>query len=237
MWMSAKIGASFRKSLPILPDDEYKDLDVITAATLTLMGLIIGFSFSMAISRYDQRKTYEQAEANAISTEYDRTDVLPAADAEKVRSLLREYLDQRILFYEIRDQHELPRIDAATARLQSELWPAVEVPAAAGPTPLLALSVSGMNEVLDRQGDTQAAWLNRIPFAAWALMVAMAVCSNLLVSYGRHDPKAGVIRFLILPLVLSLAFFAIADIDSPRMGIIRVRPENLASLARSLHRQ
>jgi hypothetical protein len=43
---------------------------------LTLLALIIGFSFSMAVSRYDQRKSYEEAEANAIGTEYARADLL-----------------------------------------------------------------------------------------------------------------------------------------------------------------
>jgi hypothetical protein len=57
-----------------------------------LLGLIIGFSFSMATSRYDQRKNYEEAEANAIGTEYVRADLLPAADAATVRTLLRKYL-------------------------------------------------------------------------------------------------------------------------------------------------
>ncbi len=46
-----------------------------------LLGLIIGFSFSMAISRYDQRKNYEEAEANAIGTEYVRADLLPACNS------------------------------------------------------------------------------------------------------------------------------------------------------------
>ena len=58
-----------------------RTLIAVLAATLTLLGLIIGFSFSMAISRYDQRKNYEEAEANAIGTEYVRADLLPAADA------------------------------------------------------------------------------------------------------------------------------------------------------------
>jgi hypothetical protein len=236
-WLSARVGASFRKKQPSLPEDVHKDLDVITTATLTLLGLIIGFSFSMAISRYDDRKTYEEEEANAIGTEYARADLLPAADAARVRSLLREYLDQRILFYTARNENELPQIDAATARLQKELWSAVHVPAGAQPTALLALAVSGMNDVLNSQGYTRAAWWNRIPTAAWGLMAAIAMCSNVLVSYSRHRPNAGLIRFLVLPLVLSAAFFAIADIDSPRKGIIRVLPENLTSLARSLTAQ
>ena len=64
-------------------------------ATLTLLALLIGFSFSMAISLYDQRKNYEEAEANAIGTEFGRADLLPAGDSAKVRDLLRKYLDRR----------------------------------------------------------------------------------------------------------------------------------------------
>jgi len=73
------------------------------------------------ISRYRQRKNYEEAEANAIGTEYVRADLLPAADAARVRSLLRKYLDERILFYNARDEQQLRQINANTAPLQSEL--------------------------------------------------------------------------------------------------------------------
>ena len=66
-------------------------------------------------------------------------------------------------------------------------------------------------------------------------MAAVAICSNLLVGYHSRRAGATVIRLLILPLVLSIAFFAIADIDSPRWGVIRVRPQNLISLVQSLH--
>src|SRR5271170_5732891 len=158
LWLSAYIGAFFRKRQPELQQGVLQDLDIISAATLTLLGLIVGFTFSMAISRYDQRKTYEEDEANAIGTEYVRADLLPAGGAPKVRALLREYLDQRILFYSSRNENELPQIDTATAQLQTELWAAVEVPLAAQPTPSLALAASGMNDVLNSQGFTQAAW-------------------------------------------------------------------------------
>jgi hypothetical protein len=235
LWLSASIGAFFRRRQPQLQEEVLQDLDVISAATLTLLALIIGFTFSMAVSRYDQRKIYEEEEANAIGTEFVRAGVLPAADAEKVRALLREYLDQRILFYSNENENELRQIDAATAQLQAKLWAAVEAPLAAQPTPALALAATGMNDVLNSQGYTQAAWRNRVPIAAWRLMAAIAVCCNVLVSYSRHRPNAGMIRFLVLPFVLSIAFFTISDIDSPRRGTIRVSPVNLMSLAQTLH--
>jgi hypothetical protein len=80
-WLSARLGDFFRKRKRSMQEVERKDLDIVLTAALTLLGLIIGFSFSMAISRYDQRKSYEEAEANAIGTEYLRADFLPAADA------------------------------------------------------------------------------------------------------------------------------------------------------------
>jgi hypothetical protein len=235
MWLAGRIGLFFRKRRDSLEEGTYEDLDVVVTATLTLLGLIIGFSFSMAISRYDERKNYEESEANAIGTEYVRADLLPAADAAKVRELLKQYVDERILFYRTRDEEELQQINSQTAQLQSALWSVVRAPSGAQPTPVLALVIAGMNDVLNSQGYTQAAWWNRIPTAAWLLMIAVAICSNMLLGYDSRRTKQEMVRMLVLPLVLSIAFLAIADIDSPRRGVIRVVPQNLVSLANSLN--
>jgi hypothetical protein len=234
LWLSAWIGASLLRRQRKLDEEIREDFGVILAATLTLLGLIIGFSFSMAINRYDQRKNYEEAEANAIGTEYVRADLLPVADAARVRALLRNYLEQRILFYRAHDERPLQEINARTAQLQIELWSAVQAPAAAQPTPIVTLAVAGMNDVLNSQGYTQAAWWNRIPTAAWGLMAAIAICCNLLVGYGLRSVTEGTKLLLVLPLFVSIAFMLIADIDTPRHGIIRVNPQNLISLAESL---
>jgi hypothetical protein len=183
------------------------------------------------------RKNYEEAEANAIGTEYLRADYLPAADGVRVRELLREYLDQRIEFYQTRDYQFLIQIDASTAQLQHDLWVAIKPGAMAQQTPILALVVSGMNDVLNSQGYSQAAWWNRIPIGAWGLMLLVAVCSNFLVGYGARRAAKGERWRLILPLVLAVSFFLIADIDSPRKGAIRVNPQNLIALAQSLHQR
>ena len=88
LWASAWIGGLVRKWRRGTVEDLHEDYRVILTATLTLLALILGFSFSMAITRYDQRKNLEAEEANAIGTEYVRADLLSAADAAKVRSLL-----------------------------------------------------------------------------------------------------------------------------------------------------
>src|SRR5262245_66482364 len=114
LWLSAWMGAFRFKGLRAQIAEVREDFGVIQGATLTLLGLIIGFTFSMALGRYDLRKNYEEQEANAIGTEYLRASLLPAADAVKVRGLLRDYLQQRVLFYTARDKQQIDQVNART---------------------------------------------------------------------------------------------------------------------------
>jgi len=237
LWIATRIGTQLRLKRRPMDEDEREDLGVIVAAALTLLGLIIGFTFSMATTRYDQRKNLEEEEANAIGTEYLRVKLLDPADAAKAQALLRVYLDQRILFYNTTRMDQLRQVNADTSKLQNDLWNAVQLAAVAKPTPLSALAVSGMNDVLNSQGYTQAAWWNRIPIAAWCLMITIAICCNILIGYTGRRIETRTPRFFILPLIAAISFFLIADIDSPRSGIIRVQPLNLISLAQSLQPQ
>jgi hypothetical protein len=228
--LGALAGFLLRKGRPE-KDGDREDFTIVQGAALTLLGLLIGFTFSMAVSRYEQRKIYEEAEANAIGTEYVRAGLLPVADAAKTRDLLRNYLNQRVLFYTTRDGQSLRQIDARTTELQTEMWSVMQACAGSHPTPVTALAVAGMNDVFNSQGYTQSAWWNRIPFEAWILLAGIAIGCNLLFGYGAHRTS---ILFIVLPLAVSLSFFLIADIDSPRQGLIRVQPENLLSLSQSL---
>ncbi len=117
-------------------------------------------------------------------------------------------------------------------KVQNELWSSVVHAAGAQPTPVLALTVSGMNDVFNTRADTQAAWLNRIPTAAWTLMVLIAIFSNLLLGY--RDRSSGSVALFVLPVIASIAFFLIADIDSPHLGVISVVPHNLISTSEAM---
>ncbi|MES2221201.1 MAG: hypothetical protein V4587_09575 [Acidobacteriota bacterium] len=234
MWFVGRVGRSIREKHISRHGEPSSDFNLALTATLTLLGLIIGFSFSMAMSRYDQRKNYEEAEANAIGTEYVRVDVLPAADAAKIRNLLVKYTDLRVAYYQSRDRKELQGINANTAQLQDQLWKTVVVPASAQPTPVSALTLAGMNDVLNSQGYTQAAWWYRIPTEAWVLMIAIAMYSNLLMGFGAPGSRTDSL-LLVLPFLVGISFLLVADIDSPRGGLVRVHPTNLISLSTSLH--
>jgi hypothetical protein len=235
LWLAAWLGVQLRRGRAFTPERR-NDFSVIQTATLTLLGLLIGFTFSMAISRYDQRKNLEEAEANAIGTEYLRTDLLAPADRAKARELLKKYADLRIRFYEA-EPGEVGSIDAETARLQSELWSAVVASATRQPNPVMALAVAGMNDVINAQGYTQAAWWNHIPLSAAILMGVIALLCNAMVGYGSRSVGPRNPLLMVLPLFVAVAFALIVDIDTPRHGLIRVAPQNLLSLLDSLKAQ
>jgi hypothetical protein len=232
--LAAALGAvGLQRAIP-LSEDARDNYNVVQGATLTLLALLIGFTLSMAVSRYDQRKDYEEEEANAIGTEYLRSDLLGDQRSAQVKSLLRAYIQLRIDYYKTRDAEELATINGKTARLQDQLWRNTRDTAISQPTPVTALAVAGMNDVLNTQGYTQAAWLNRIPVSAWTLMIAIAFFSNLMQGYGVRGTTGRRILLFILPITVSLSLSLIADIDSPRGGLIRVVPQNLISLQQSL---
>jgi hypothetical protein len=233
-WLCAQLGAAVRRRQDAHGERAPDTFTIVLTASLTLLGLIIGFTFSMAVSRYDMRKQYEASEANAIGTEYVRAGLLPAADATMTRMLLRSYLNQRILLYQSRDEDRRTQVRQRITQLQGQLWSAVQNAALAQPSALTALVAAGMNDVLNSQSYAQAAWWNRIPGAAWLLMGVIALLCNALLGYAASGATVRSLLLLILPLLLAIAFLLIADIDSPRGGIIHVSAQNLVNLSEQL---
>ena len=236
MWAASLAGLWLRDRRELAGSSRSADFGLVLGAALTLLGLIIGFTFSMANERYQQRKVFEADEASAIGTEYARADLLPPPDAAAVRTLLAAYVDERIRFYSRDFEPRHAAIDRRTDQLQAELWSAVRGAAVAHPTPFAALAVAGMNNVLDSAGNSRAASWNRIPWEAWWLMIAIAICCNVMIGYAAQTTKFGGRLTLVLPLLVAISFLLISDIDAPRHGLIRIEPQNLEALAAGLRR-
>ncbi len=227
LWLVAFAGYFAQRIWRPLRREEQDEFKTVQGATLTLLALIVGFTFAMSVSRYDQRKTLEESEANAIGTELVRAQLLPPASRAALEKALRAYLDLRIAFYSGAET-----MAKDEAKRQSDIWAIVRDAAAAQPTPIVALAVAGANDVLNAQGYAAAAWANRIPEPAWQLMALIAaVCSGLL---GFGGQRFNAFLLLLVPATISVSFLLIAEIDSPRSGLIRVEPANLIAIAQGL---
>ncbi len=213
--------------------DEREELNLVLTSALTLLALIIGFSFSMAVGRYDQRKSAEATEANTIGTEYLRAGMLGAPDSQRLRSLLQQYVNQRIGAYKAGNE-SLEDLYASTGGIQHTMWSIVERATATRRDAITAQVVTGMNAAIDAEGYATAAWRNRIPLEAWILMLVIAVCCCGLIGFDTKIMRGGVSGYMVLPLLVSISFFLIADLDSTHGGLIRVTPADLISTAQSM---
>jgi hypothetical protein len=215
-----------------LSSAERAEFDLVRNAMFTLLGLIIGFAISMAVSRYDLRKGLEEAEANAIGTEFVRLDFMPPATAAKARALLKTYTDQRIAYYALLGTDDMARNADDTAKTMTALWAAIAPDVDARQTPVAALVASGMNDVLNAYGYTVAAWRNRLPVEVWLLLIVVGAGCNFLIGFGAE--KLSSATHGILPLTASLAILLIADVEGPSNGFVRVHPVNLIDAAASM---
>src|SRR3954452_10421215 len=143
------LGDTLRKRNGAPAENVRTDSGLLLSAILTLLFLIIGFTFSMAVNRYDLRKNCEQAEVVAIGSIYSRADLLDPAEGAKVKALLKRYLDQRVLFYTTRSSDRASEIFMETVRTESELWSTILPAIPAVPPPLMGLLVAGMNDVVN----------------------------------------------------------------------------------------
>jgi hypothetical protein len=205
----------------------------LQAAALTLLALLLGFTFAMAVSRYDARKSLVQAQANAIGTAALRAQFLPEAERNATLRLFGQYADARL------DEHlagsETARAAVARARaaaIESTLWSQARSAAQAEPQSLpLSLYVQSMNELIDDAEMRQAARENHVPAAVVALLMVVAAVAFGLVGFGcgltRHRRSASNLMFGAL---MALVITVTLDVDRPRQGLVQVSPEALIRL-------
>ncbi|MGF6264887.1 hypothetical protein OKW49_005815 [Paraburkholderia youngii] len=227
-------GALALRRVFALKSEEREDFTIVETSTLTLLALLIGFNLSMAVNRYDQRKNLEENEANAIGTEYARADVVVPPVSAQIKAELTHYAQLRLAHFQTRDAQEIARIEADTAKSQAALWRLAAQVARDQPTPIGAVVMTGMNDVLNSQDYSEAALLNRIPLGAWTLMIVIGLFACVVQGYGARGSVRRGILIIVLPVTVALSLTLIADIDSPRGGIIHIEPQNLARLLRSL---
>ena len=210
LWAASLAGVYLRKGRPEMTTAAHSDLDLVRNVTLTLLAVIVGFCLSMAVSRYDLRKTLEEGEANASGAEYARLDLMSAESAMAVRDLLKEYTHERIVHYSSRVPSELQRAELDNPQLQAKSWTATPQAGNRQSTPIMALAVSGMNDDFNSQGYTLAAWRNRLPVEVWELMFIVALAANFLVGFGSYRTSASPLWFFLL--TAAMAFLLIAEI-------------------------
>ncbi|MBV9361837.1 MAG: DUF4239 domain-containing protein [Betaproteobacteria bacterium] len=198
----------------------------LETAVFGLLGLLIAFTFSGALSRFDTRRVQAVDEANAIGTAYLRIDLVPAAAQPKLRDTMRAYTDARIATYK-----KLPDIAAARAEversqaLQSEIWQqavaATQLKDARLGSDILLLPA--VNAMFDISSVRLAATQIHPPTIVYIMLIALALASALLAGYqSAADKDYDWIHKLGFAAIVSLTVYVILDIEYPRLGLVRL---------------
>ncbi|MCL7713346.1 hypothetical protein [Stenotrophomonas mori] len=212
-------------------DDELK---VVLGATLSLFGLLIGFLLSFAIGGYNTRMAAEENEAIAIGNAFQRTTLLGAERQAHAERLLGDYLEQRIGFFDAPDETRREQARMQSIQMQTRMWAYVGRIAQERPDPVIVTVLNACNDLYTAQQKTMASWRHQIPGAAWAMLIAFGVCSNVLIGYNIRGARTGSALLLVVPAVTALAMFLIAEIDVPGRGLIHVTPDNLEAIRATL---
>ena len=208
------------------------------AAVIGMLGLLVGFTFSMAVDRYDTRRRLVVEEANTIGTTWLRAGLLSGTHRDAVRHLLREYVDIRI---GPRNGQRNPQQVAEALRrseeIQSTLWRHAEAAAREAPTDITATFIETLNAMIDTGARRVAATRSRIPPGVWLILMVVAAIGCCMSGFaaGVSGVRAP-LKIVLLPLLLSLVTLLIFDLTSERKGVIRVSRQPLLDLQESIRR-
>ncbi len=230
LWAGSLVGGLLRDRRKHVLADEVSTFKTLESAVLALLGLLLGFTFSMGVSRYDLRKNLEIAEANDISSAWLRTALLPEPVRSAEQSLLRQYVPARLDF--LTAGTDRGRIDGSLARtsaLQSQIWRVASSYASTQSNPVTAQYLGGLTDTFNITESRTAAFENRIPITAWGMLLFIGFAGSVLVGVGIGT-RSQALR-LVLPVVVAAALSLTLDLDSPRSGLIRVHQHSLERVA------
>lgn len=235
--VAADIGYRFGLALHRANDEARKgQIGGIQGAILGLLALLLGFTFAMAVGRYETRRQLVLDEANAIGTTYLRASLLPEAHQADVENLLRRYVDARLEFYEAgADPARQAAAEKSAAALQRELWAHAVAAGKDAPTPLATSFITALNETIDLDAARLNALRTHVPVAVWLLVLIVAAVGCYACGYaaGASGARSTFANF-ILPLLVTVVITLVADLDRARGGLIGIKQQPLLDLRESL---
>jgi hypothetical protein len=212
--------------------------DVALASILALLGLVLAFTFSYTMSRFDSRKQAVLEEANAIGTAFLRAGLAPEPSRSQLRKILRDYAKTRdVTKVNVASSDAIRRVVERSLAAQSRLWPATEtlVRSASTAGPVEVAIVQSINEVIDVHGKRLLAVTDRLPGEVFMLLVFIAGIAMFIL--GFHAGRQGSLsrwRLALLGFVLAAVITVITDFDRPATGLVRVNQQPIVDLIRDM---
>lgn len=209
-------------------------VSAILGSLLGVLALLIGFTFSLALQRFEKRSEAVVDEANAIGTTYLRAHLLSTSVRSQAQSLLRSYVDLRVQAGKVSLEKEAERHDLLekTNETLDAIWGCARQAAEDDKSPVTTgLFIQSLNEAIDSYGRRDAELSRHVPEVIWLLLYGAFLITSGVIGYSAgisgHRPTPVTYTLIVLIVVLV---FIIVDLDRPRRGLIRVDQSSLTVL-------
>jgi len=218
--------------------DATESSDVALTSILALLGLVLAFTYSFTMSRFDLRKQAVLQEANAIGTAFLRAGLAAEPHRSELRKILRDYAVTRdVTKVKEESKDSVRKLVERSVAAQSLIWPATErmVRSNASAGPVEAAIVQSINEVIDVHQKRLFSATDRLPAIVLVLLVCIAGTAMFIL--GFHTGRQGSLnrwRLALLGLVLAAVITVITDFDRPLTGLVQVNQQPIVDLIRDM---
>lgn len=241
MLLAMEIGFRSGQRKKMIAPEAIRQANSVLASMLGLLALLLAFTFSAALQRYEDRSQTVVTEANAIGTTYLRAQLLPGRMTDEVQALLRQYIDVRIREGRVDDTEPALHESLLTQAklLEEQLWGHAARAAKLDPNPVTSgLFIQSLNELIDTSSTRNAALNRHVPEFVLLLMFATIVLTTATLGYasGIAGHRVTLAAFVMVMLI-ALFVYLILDLDSPRRGVIQVSHESMLSLEQVIGKQ
>lgn len=202
--------------------------DVSIAAVLGLLSLLLGFTFSLGLERYDTRRELVVAEANALESFWWRSSLLDVGDRDCVRTHLREYVETRVQFGMADSTTRAVMLNRRTRVLQDKLWQRAEAalrPMRGGT--LGPFLLGPLNAAFDVATERAVASEAHVPSRMLSVLAIYGLIAAGMIGRVKGKRSAATTAMFVL---LTLAGTLIVDLDRPSSGPIQVPQGAMTSL-------
>jgi uncharacterized membrane protein len=208
---------------------------IFESAILGVLGLLMGFTMSMAVTRFELRRQLVVDEANAIGTTWLRSKMMPSPDNAEFAGLLRQYVDARMSYFEKQKLDQMPGLRAQGARLQSQLWSLASGFAVKDRSVNASLLLQSLNQSIDLEATRWAAFWGHVPQSVIFLNTLIAMLAAALLGYGFGlIGKRHMVSIVLLAVSISGVLSVIIDLDRPWQGFITVSQQPMVDLQKQL---
>lgn len=206
-----------------------EQMGTIRDGLFILVSLLLGFTLTMAVSRFGERRSLLVEEAVSIGTTYLRAATLPQPYRDHSRQLLREYVDTRLELGNVGvDAGRYNDVVHRAKHLQEDLWLDAATVAQNDRSAVTAVYVNSLNETIDLHEKRVAAFENRVPQPVWLLIISVSLIA--VFTRGSTLATRFWLTLILLPITIALVVALIADLDAPSRGLIRLDQRALQRL-------